>query len=951
MKTLLLLTTILLSAVLGTYGQKIAGYLPSYRDPSPALIQYSKLTHVLYSFVNPNSNGDLVGINIPNIGDANYDFNMNNFIIAKANCYPMVPNGPKLVISVGGADGGNVRANNLTNVCGNVTARANFVAKLVSFAILHNLEGIDIDWEFPTSTIAKNNHQSLLADLRAAISASSNPSIRIGAALGGETTGSPNHTQYINSASLAYIDDFNLMAYDLPSGYNTNNHSALSNMSALISNWNAFGVPLAKMVLGVPFYGRTPGRASANGEYNVFTAGYSAAALASALASDGPSTTGGFYYNGKATLEAKVDMIITANCGQGIMIWDVGQDRTDAYSLLNVIYNRINATACTLPTPNLGTDASLCGASITLTASGTSAATGRSFEWKRNSTLITTTTVNTYSATQGGTWTVTVKEGCCKRSDEVIVTQGSTVSAEGATRCGNGTLNLTINSTGSTYDWYSANTNGTYLASGTPFTTPVISATTTYYVQQNSGSSTYYTGKTYPGAGPQKEYADYLGKAHWANKMVVSQTLTIKSVDVYYSGPAISNARLVAYSAADGLTPVYQSTPVNLPAQSTSALASGFPYTLITNLTLPPGTYYMAVYAPGADAQASNPGITMDPNGVATPYAQTGLFSIDGRAYVNWSGGFNATGAQVPYYGQLFNWVITAGSNPCGRTAVVATVNCAPTVTLTSPAPPGPVSQPAGSPMNLSATASDDGSITSVVYEIRNAVTNALITTVTGGAGPNYTASWTPSAGIQYKIRAVATDNGSLSTSSGDITIDVSLPVTLLYFEAQKENQYVSLSWATASELNNERFTVERSADGISFETIGTIAGQGTSNVIYYYALTDESPLPGISYYRLTQYDYDGTATQSAIKQVRFTTAFVAAPAPNPFETITSLTSSTQEAFRVKILSLQGMLLEDREYKAGNTAYELGQQLAPGFYILAIVTADETFTYKIEKLR
>lgn len=951
MKTRLLLTTLLLCAVLETYGQKIAGYLPSYRNPSPTLIQYSKLTHVLYSFVNPNSSGDLVGINVPNIGDANYDFNMNNFIIAKSNCYPMVPNGPKLVISVGGADGGNVRANNLSNVCGNATARANFVSRLVSFAIQHNLDGIDIDWEFPTTTTAKNNHQSLLADLRAAINASSNPSLRIGAALGGETTGSPNHTQYINAASLAYIDDFNLMAYDLPASYNTNNHSALGNMATLISNWNTFGVPIAKMVLGVPFYGRTPGRSSTNGEYNVFTAGYSAAALASALTSDGPSTTGGFYYNGKTTLEAKVDLIINTNCGQGIMIWDVGQDRTDAYSLLNVIYNRINTNACTLPTPNLGADAPLCGTNITLTANGTNAASGRSFEWRRNGTLITTTTTNTYNATQGGTWTVTVKEGCCKRSDEIIVSQGSTVSANGATRCGAGTLNLTIGSSGSTYDWYDANTNGTYLGSGTPFTTPSISATTTFYVQQNSGNSTYYTGKSYPGTGPQKEYGDYLGKAHWANKMVVSQTLTIKSVDIYYSGPAVSGARLVAYSAADGLTPVYQSTPENLPAQSTTPLASGFPYTLNANMTLPPGTYYMAVYAPGADAQGANPGITMDPNGVVTAYAQTGVFSIDGRAYVNWSGGFNATGSQGANYGQLFNWVINAGNNPCGRTSVIATINCAPSVTLTSPAPPGPVTAPSGSPMTLSATTSDDGTIASVVYEIRNAATNALITTVTGGAGPNYNATWTPSAGMQYKIRAVATDNGLLSTSTADVVVDVSLPVTLLSFDAQKENQTVLLSWATASEVNNERFVVERSADGIFFEAIGTVAGQGTSNSIAYYTLTDASPLQGFSYYRLMQYDYDGSATQSAIKPVRFASAFVAAPAPNPFEHSTTLIAETQQTFRLRILSLQGTLVEEKEYKAGNTSFEIGQQLSPGFYILAIVTSDQTFTYKIEKLK
>ncbi|HWZ21435.1 MAG TPA: glycosyl hydrolase family 18 protein, partial [Cytophagaceae bacterium] len=775
MKTRLLFTSFLLVASWPLFSQKIVGYLPSYRNPSSTFIQYSKMTHVLYAFINPNANGDLVGVNTVNTGNANFDFSMNNFIVAKSNCYPIVPNGPKLIISVGGADAGNARAANLSSVCGNATSRGKFVSQIVSFALTNNLAGIDIDWEFPTDATARTNHQQVLADLRAAINASSNPNLRLGITIGGETVGSPNHTQYINTGALTYVDDFNIMAYDLPISYNANNHSDLSNMATMIANWTAFGVPKSKMVLGVPFYGRTPGRASTGGEYNVFTSALSGTALTNAFTTDGP--TGGFYYNGKTTLEAKVDLIISTNCGQGVMIWDVGQDRTDAYSLLTVLYNRVNTTACSMPKPDLGADISFCGTSTTLTASGTSAATGRTFVWQKDGVAIATTTANSYVATQGGTWTVTATENCCQKTDEIIVTQGAVVTATGNNRCGTGTVNLNVTSTGSTYDWFDASTNGNYLYTGSSFTTPSISSNTTYYVEQNAGNSTYYTGKAYPISTPNlllKEYADYMGAAHWGNKIVVSQTITIKSVDIYYSLGTIVNARLVAYSSLDGLTPVYQSTPVNLPVQSSAALAAGFPYTLNTNLTLPAGTYYMGIYAPGADAQPpSNPGVTLDANGVATAYAQAGLFSIEGKAYVNWSSGFNASSTPSANYGQLFNWVITAANNPCGRTAVIAAINCPPVVALTSPVPPGPVPMNVGVAATLTATASDDGSIASVVYEIRNAATNALITTITGGASPTYTASWTPTSGISYKIRAVATDNTALSTSTADVIANV----------------------------------------------------------------------------------------------------------------------------------------------------------------------------------
>jgi chitinase len=948
MKTRLLITSFLLVASLPLFSQKIVGYLPSYRNPSPTLIQYSKMTHVLYAFINPNSNGDLVGVTIPNIGDANYDFGMNNFIVAKSNCYPMVPNGPKLIISVGGADAGNVRSTNLSTVCGNSTTRANFIAQIVSFAITNNLAGIDIDWEFPTATADKNNHQSLLTDLRAAITASTNPNLRIGITIGGETTGSPNHTQYINTASLAYVDDFNIMAYDLPISYNANNHSALTNMAPMIANWNTFGVPLSKMVLGVPFYGRTPARVSTNGEYNTFTSGLTGAALTTAFTSDGPSTTGGFYYNGQATLQAKVDLIITTNCGQGVMIWDVGQDRTDAYSLLSVLYSEVNTVACTMAQPNLGADINFCGTTTTLTAAGTSAT---SYVWKRNGTTVATTTTNSYTISQGGTWTVTAIQGCCQKTDEIIVTQGSVITAPGNNRCGSGIINLSVTSTGSTYDWFDASTGGNYLSTGSIYS-PSITATTTYYVEQNAGNSTYYTGKTYPGSSPQKEYADYSGKAHWANKMVVSQTLTIQSVDIYYSGPAVSSARLVAYSSADGLTPVYQSTPVNLPAQTTTALAAGFPYTLNTNLTLPAGTYYMAIYAPGADAQGADPGVTLDPNGIATPYTQAGLFSIGGQAFVNWSGGFNASSTPSANYGQLFNWVITAASNPCGRTAVVAAINCPPVVALTSPAPPGPVAMNVGVAITLTVTASDDGSIASVVYEIRNASTNVLITTITGGTSPTYMASWTPTSGISYKIRAVATDNTALSTSTADVTVNVSLPVTLLSFDAEKENEVVLVTWATANEINNDYFAIERSSDGNQFESIGSVKGNKNSNTLLDYVFTDEQPLYGKSYYRLAQYDFDGTKQESEIRTVDYSTASLITISPNPFEEMTNLSvSPAGTAFKIKIISLQGSLMEEQEYTSDDrNVYTIGKSLNPGVYILTISTPQNTVTYKIEKL-
>lgn len=941
MKARLLFSLFLLGLATISFGQKIAAYLPDYRDPSPTAVQYTKLTHVLYSFVNPNSTGNLVGINTPNIGDANYDFNINNFLVARSQCYPVKPDGPKLVISVGGADAGNVRANNLNNVSANATYRATMISQLVAFALKYNLEGIDIDWEFPTTAGAKANHKQLLVDLRAAITASANPYMKIGIAIGGETTGGTNHTQYLDATVIPYVDDFNIMAYDLPAAYDVNNHAPLGAMQTMINNWATFGIPRSKMVLGLPFYGRTPARSATGGEYKFIV---STAANADI---DGP--TSGFYYNGRPTLRSKVDLIMNStNCGQGVMIWDIGQDRTDALSLLNAVYDRMTTTACSLAEPNLGSDANYCSGTTTLTATGTPAASGRTFEWKRNGAVVTTTTTNTYGITQGGTWTVTVTDGCCKRNDEIIITAGKTVTGTPATRCGTGTLNLGA-SGGTTYDWYSASTEGQYLNAGSSFTTPSISTTTTYYVQERATpTTTIYTGKGYPGAGPLNEFGAYTNSmAHWGNRMTVGQTLTIKSVNVYYSGPALTNVRLVAYNGTDGTTVDYQSAGFNLPLQTVApAGGAGFPVTLNTNLTLPPGTYYLGIYAPGATAPPTTAGITCDPSGSATPYSQGTLFSINAQANQNWGSGFS--GAPSTRYGQIFDWVIEVAGNPCGRTAVQAIINCPPTVTLTSPAPPGPVSGTVGTPFTLTATASDDGSITGVVYEIRNTSTNALITTVTGGAGPNYTASWTPASNIQYTVTAIATDNTSLTGSSAAVVVDASiLPVNWLSFEAKKQNGDVYLTWSTASETNSNYFVVERSSDRINFSTVGQINSAGNSNSVQNYLFTDAEPLAGTSYYRLVQYDTDGSFTLSEIKVIKDLQASLS---PNPFSTSLSVLVNNSGAYKIKVSTLQGLLVLEEDINDGSTVYSIGESLSPGVYMLSITSPEGSVVYRIEKI-
>lgn len=85
------------------------------------------------------------------------------------------------------------------------------------------------------------------------------------------------------------------------------------------------------------------------------------------------------------------------------------------------------------------------------------------------------------------------------------------------------------------------------------------------------------------------------------------------------------------------------------------------------------------------------------------------------------------------------------------------------------------------------------------------------------------------------------------------------LPVELTSFTASQEDQSVVLSWSTASELNSDHFTIERSNNGHLFEWVGEHPAAGTSLQSHAYELIDHEPYSGLSYYRLSQVDYDGT--------------------------------------------------------------------------------------------
>jgi len=130
------------------------------------------------------------------------------------------------------------------------------------------------------------------------------------------------------------------------------------------------------------------------------------------------------------------------------------------------------------------------------------------------------------------------------------------------------------------------------------------------------------------------------------------------------------------------------------------------------------------------------------------------------------------------------------------------------------------------------------------------------------------------------------------------------VPVELVSFGASVNENSVTLSWITATELNNSGFEVQRSNESEVWENIGFVRGNGTTTEINYYSFTDENLEEGSYAYRLKQVDLDGTYEFSNIVNVDITTPIefeLSQNYPNPFNPSTTINFSIPEGSQVSL--------------------------------------------------
>ncbi len=140
----------------------------------------------------------------------------------------------------------------------------------------------------------------------------------------------------------------------------------------------------------------------------------------------------------------------------------------------------------------------------------------------------------------------------------------------------------------------------------------------------------------------------------------------------------------------------------------------------------------------------------------------------------------------------------------------------------------------------------------------------------------------------------------------GNTDVAISLPIELLEFEVFQEGANVVAEWKTASELNNDFFTLERSEDANNWKTIIEMKGAGTTNETTSYQTFDENPIRGIAYYRLKQTDFDGQFSYSPIKLVDTKFDSDIKVYPNPSSGIFNISGVESDDVIISVLNILG---------------------------------------------
>lgn len=181
------------------------------------------------------------------------------------------------------------------------------------------------------------------------------------------------------------------------------------------------------------------------------------------------------------------------------------------------------------------------------------------------------------------------------------------------------------------------------------------------------------------------------------------------------------------------------------------------------------------------------------------------------------------------------------------------------------------------------------------------------------------------------------------------------LPVTLLYFKVYCVGENVALKWETASEINCDYYLVERSTDGISWESVAYIQGAGNSNEVSTYSWVDNYDSNGAAlYYRLTQFDYNGDkeilGIQSIICDAATDESWITINTDIFNNILINFTATEGEPYEIKVFNLLGELIY---HQSGTVENSIEQFVIPTYGLASsiyLVDVHSSLVNKTQKI-
>lgn len=248
-----------------------------------------------------------------------------------------------------------------------------------------------------------------------------------------------------------------------------------------------------------------------------------------------------------------------------------------------------------------------------------------------------------------------------------------------------------------------------------------------------------------------------------------------------------------------------------------------------------------------------------------------------------------------------------------------------------------------------------------MIIEYRNASDVVIVSYNTGltsnqSVWTPYTSTITAPVGtrkVRIKLISKSVSGSSVDAYFDDISLTSTqiLPLQLISFNTvvNDKNEVVA-SWKTATELNNDHFELQRSVDGISWETVASVRGAGTSSTMKSYAAIDRFPITGNSFYRLAQYDLDGKFSVSKVNSVKVNgTSDRISVYPNPAVSRINIEGNAQSLSGMKIFDATGQNVTSRANKMQNSSTQIQMdvsQLPSGVYFIKAGTQTTTFYKK-----